>query len=243
MPFKTIAEGQEFVDLLVSRTCYRVWALAIDRHSANPDGPADDADEAWCQDFLLELVCASSILPGSARGLSQNANAAFLGRFQLQSWRFVLPDIYREICRIMAVENMGPRDRVFLLCKLPAVADASDQTAFADRFPWNLTAVPGSQQARWKEIIQAYRRFHKVGSNCFKMAANNIFGFQNVLPTRAMPLDDDVAMESCVRNVIYKVDQSLVWLAGIRKELEKEQMDTIRVAELLRSGTDRIRRE
>jgi hypothetical protein len=165
MPFNTMADAQEFVDFLVSRTRYRVWALAIDRQHANPDDWANDLDDdEWCWHFLLELVGASYILPGSPKGLAQNANATFLSCFQLQSWRFVLPDAYHEICRIMTAENLASRDRVYFLCRLPVVVEASNQTAFADRFPWNLTAVLGSQQASLKNIIQAYRDFCKVGS-------------------------------------------------------------------------------
>ena len=115
------------------------------------------------------------ILSDLPKGLAQNANAAFLGRFQLQSWRFVLPDAYREICRIMTAENLASRDCVYFLCRLPVVVEASNQTAFADKFPWNLTAVPGSQQASLKKIIRAYRDFRKVGSKCFELAVYSMY--------------------------------------------------------------------
>ena len=63
MPFNTMADAQEFVDLLVSRTRYRVWALAIDRQHANPDDRANDLDDEWCRQFRLELVGASYLYP------------------------------------------------------------------------------------------------------------------------------------------------------------------------------------
>ena len=171
-----MADAQEFVDFLVSCTRYQVWALAINWQHANPDDRANDLDDdEWCRQIRFELVGASYILPDSPKGLTQNANAAFLGRFQLQSWRFVLPDAYHEICRIMTAENLASRDCVYFLCRLPVVVEASNQTAFADRFPWNLTVVPGSQQASLKNIIRAYRDFCKVGSKCFELAVYSMY--------------------------------------------------------------------
>ena len=70
-----------------------------------------------------------------------------------------------------------------------------------------------------------------------------VFTFQNVPPSRATVLDDAGAMESYVWNVIYDIDRSLVWLATIRTQMENEEMDMIRAAELLHSGIDRIRQE
>ena len=174
MPFKVIAEAQEFIDFLVSHTRYRVWALTLDRNSANVDDRVDDSDVAWCSDFRMELVCVSVCFLSPLTDFAQNAHTAFLGCFQLQNWRFVLPDVYREICRIMNVE-MSPSDHVFLLCRLSVVVDASDQTAFADRFPWKLTAVPRSHPANLKKIIRAYRKFRQVCCNYFDMAANDMY--------------------------------------------------------------------
>ena len=121
-----MTDAQEFVDFLVSRTRYWVWALAINQQHANPDDWANDLDDdEWCRQFRFKLVGASYILPDSPKGLAQNANAAFLDRFQLQSWRFVLLDAYREICRIMTAENLASRDCVYFLCRLPVVVDTT----------------------------------------------------------------------------------------------------------------------